>query len=96
MLFAIDFDKDLIDVESIAVALVLSLQSASINGTELDTPQTSRFSADTDFSFSEEIFDIAVAQVEPVVQPNCLTDDIWRESVSFICIHPPILPVMDF
>ncbi|MFT4520874.1 MAG: hypothetical protein ACI9JM_003282 [Halioglobus sp.] len=35
----------------------------------------------------------AVTQVEPVVQPNCVTDDAGRESVSFVGIHPAILSI---
>jgi hypothetical protein len=47
-------------VESIAVASVLSLQSACVNGTELDTPKADRFAADGDTALSQEIFDITV------------------------------------
>ena len=34
-----------------------------------------------------------MTEVEAIVEPGCLTDDIWRESVTFIDIHVPILPV---
>ena len=66
MLLAIDLNgrhtgEDFITVEGIAKASMLSLQSAVINGSELDTPQTDRFPADRDASFCEEIFNIAVA-----------------------------------
>ena len=37
MLFAVDLDKDLIDVEAVAVAKVLSFQPSGIQRTELDT-----------------------------------------------------------
>ena len=37
MLLAIDIHEDLIDVDRVAVAPVLSFQAAGINGTELDT-----------------------------------------------------------
>ena len=36
MLLAIDFDEDFVNVERVAVATVLSLQTAGINRTELD------------------------------------------------------------
>ena len=60
VLLAIDFHKDFIDEESIAVASVFSLQSACVNGTKFDTPQADCFSGYSDASFSEQIFDIAV------------------------------------
>jgi len=40
MLFAIDFDKDFVDVEGITIAAMLSLQAAGINGTEFDAEPT--------------------------------------------------------
>jgi hypothetical protein len=40
MLLAIDLDEDFIDVEGIAAALMLSFQTAGIDGSELDTPES--------------------------------------------------------
>jgi len=44
ILLAVDLDEDFVDVESIAIASMLSFQAASINGTKLDTPETDRLS----------------------------------------------------
>ena len=35
----------------------------------------------------------AVAEIEAVVQPDSVGDDVRWESVSFICVHSPILPI---
>ena len=35
----------------------------------------------SDASLGEQIFNIAVAQVESTVEPNGVVNDIWRESV---------------
>ena len=35
-----------------------------------------------------------VAQIEAIVEPDCVRDDIWWESVTFVRIHWPILPIM--
>ena len=32
-------------------------------------------------------------QIESAVEPDSVADDIWRESVAFICVHEPILPI---
>jgi hypothetical protein len=80
-------------VKGVAVAAVLPFQSAGINSTELDAPKADSFAADCDATFSEEIFDIAVAEIESVVEPDGVTDDVRRESVAFVCIHQPILPI---
>ena len=76
MLFAVDFYEDLIDVESIAVTPVLSLQSACVNGAKFDAPETDCFSGDSDASFGEEIFNISVAQIEAVVEPESLPHEV--------------------
>ncbi len=79
MLLAIDFDEHFINEESVALPLVLSLQSACINGTEFYAPETDRFSGYCDASLAQQIFDIAEAQIETIVEPDCVTDDIGRE-----------------
>jgi len=44
MLPTVDSDEDLIEVEGIAKALVLSLQATGINGTEFYAPEADRLS----------------------------------------------------
>jgi hypothetical protein len=74
----------LIDEEGIAIASVPPFQPAGINGTELDAPKTNRFSADRDASFSEQVFNVAVAQVEAIIEPDSITDDVGWESMALI------------
>ena len=93
MLLAVDSDEDLVDEECIAAAAMSSFQSAGINGTKLDTPKTDCFPTDSDSPLGKEILDIAVAEVESIVEPDSVGDDVRWESVTFICVHPPILPV---
>ena len=60
MLLAVDLYKDFVDVESVAVASVFSLQAACIDGSELYAPKADSFTADGDATFGKQIFDIAV------------------------------------
>jgi hypothetical protein len=60
MLLTVDLDEDFIDLEGIAIALMLSFQSASINRSKLDAPETNRFAADSDATLSKEVFYIAM------------------------------------
>ena len=85
--------ENFIDVERVAEASMLSLQAAGINGPELDTPEADRLPADRDSAFCQKVFDISVAQVESVIEPDGIGNDIGRESVSFIGIHGPILAI---
>ena len=91
MLLAVDSDKDLIDLESVAIAAALSLESPCIEGTEFVAPQVGRLSVDGDPTFSEEIFIVSVALVESILQPNCAVDDISWESMALIGIHDQIV-----
>ncbi len=70
MLLAIDLYKDLIDEEDVTVASVLPLQSSGVESSELDTPESDGLAADSDASFGQQIFDIAVTQVEAIVEPD--------------------------
>ena len=44
-----------------------------------------------DCQLSEQAFDVPAAEVESIVEPNGMADDIWRESVAFISIHGLII-----
>ena len=94
MLLTVDFYENFIDVERIAETSVFSFQSAGINGSELDTPEADGLSTDCDTSFSEQIFDIAiaVAEIEAIVPSDCIADDVGRESMTLVSIHEAILP----
>jgi hypothetical protein len=50
----------------------------------LDTPQADRFPSDDNAAFSKEILDIPVTEIESVIEPDCVRDNIWRKSVSFV------------
>jgi hypothetical protein len=93
MLLTVDFHKDFIDVEGITIASMLSRQSTSTNGAKLDAPKTNRFSGNSDASFRQKIFDITVAEIESMVEPDCIADDIGREPVAFISIHWAIVSI---
>ena len=78
MLLAVDFDEYLINVERVTEASVFSFQSSTVYSTELDTPEAGCFAADRDASFGEQVLDVSVAQIEPVVEPDGITDDIGK------------------
>jgi hypothetical protein len=86
--------EDFIDVESIAVASVISLQSTGVRRPKLDAPEPNRFATGGYASFSQEVFNIPVAEIESVVEPDSVADDIWRESMSLVGIHPPTLSIL--
>jgi hypothetical protein len=54
-------------------------------------PEADGLAADGDTAFSQEIFDIPEAEIEPEVEPDCVGNDIGRESVAIVCNLPEIL-----
>ena len=60
---------------------------------EFYAPEPNGLAADSDTSFSEQIFNISMAEIEAEVQTDCVRNDIWRESVALVDIHLPILPI---
>ncbi len=49
-----------------------------------------QFPADYDATFSQQIFNISMAETKSVVEPDCVTDDVGREPVPFVNIYPLI------
>ena len=85
--------EDFIDEKRITETTVFSFQAAGIDGSELDAPEPNSFTTDCDASLSKQIFDIAMAEVESVVEPNSIRNYVGWESVAFICGHLPILAI---
>jgi hypothetical protein len=44
-----------------------------------------------DFIDEEGVAVTSVTEVEPVVQPDCVTNDVGRKPVTLICIHAEIV-----
>jgi hypothetical protein len=57
MLLAIYLYEDFIDVEGVAIASMLFLQSSGVDSSELDAPEPDGFVTDGNAAFSEQVFD---------------------------------------
>ena len=93
MLLAIDLYEDFIDVEGVAVTLMLPPQSPGVDCSELVTPESDRFSGYSNASLGQQVFNISVAQIESEIEPDGIGNDIWRETMTLIRIHPTILSI---
>lgn len=56
-------------------------------------PKTDRFTADYDASLREQVFNITMAEIEAIVEPDGVGNDVGWESVTPINVHAPILAV---
>lgn len=50
-------------------------------------------SAASDSSFGKRIFDVSVAEIEAVAEPDGEGNNFWREAMASICINRPTLPI---
>lgn len=82
MLLVVDLHEDFIDAEGVAVASVLSLRAAGVSGTAFDTPEANRFAADSDTSLSNQVFGIALPEIETMVEPDSAGHNSWSKSVA--------------
>ncbi len=94
MLLSIYLHEDIINEKYISVALVLLLQTTNIFQTELVTPQTNCLVANGDPTFSQQVFDISMAEIESMIEPNGRLNDFRRKSVTLVqcgwSFHPTI------
>ena len=72
-----DPDEDLVQVESVAVAAVPAPQSMRVPWPELVAPEADRLVGDQDASPGQDVLDVPMANVEAVVEPDGVLDDLW-------------------
>jgi hypothetical protein len=49
--------------------------------------------ADYDSSLGHEILNISVTEIKSVVEPDGITDYVWRKAMTFVCAHGLILSI---
>jgi len=90
-------DEQFIQVPRVAQPPLPSLEAPSVLRPEPETPQADGLVGDRDAPLGEEIFDVAEAETESVVEPHGVTGDFWGESVSVVAgrvrVHCRSLPL---
>ena len=80
VLLTINLHEYFIDIEGVTETLVSAFQTSSISRPKFVTPQPDGFVADDNASLSQEIFDIPIAEIESMIEPNCILKDFRWES----------------
>jgi hypothetical protein len=81
-LLAVDSNEGFIQMPVVAQPSLSSLQSPSIDETELLTPLPNRFIGYDDAALGEKIFDIPETQAEAMISPHRIADDLGREPIA--------------
>ena len=80
----LDADEHFIDEERVAEPGVFALESFREQRTKFVAPQSHRLVTQVDASFGEQVFYVAVAEIEPMVEPDGMLNDHRRKSVPFV------------
>jgi hypothetical protein len=79
-----DRDENLVDEERVAEPRMTALESPRKQRAELVAPEPHRLVGRFDPSLGKQIFDVAVAEVEAMVEPDRVLDDGGWEAVPLI------------
>ena len=66
------------------VTLMPTPKSSGVLRAEFDTPQSNRLVADRNTTLGHKILDIATAQIEAMIEPDNVLNDLGRKSVTFV------------
>jgi hypothetical protein len=95
LLLAVDSNEHFVQVPGVSQSPLPTLQFPRIVGTELLTPQPDRLIRNNNSPLGEQILYISEAQAEAMVDPDRVTDDFCRETMTVIArpiaLHRPSL-----
>src|SRR5216683_2563075 len=78
----VDRERHFVQVPLVTASRMAPTKLACQQWAELAAPEPDGLVTDLDPPFGEQLFDIAVAEGEAVVQPHSVTDDLGRETVA--------------
>ena len=84
LLTPLNIDEQFVQVPGVAHRSLAAPERARVRRPERATPLPNRLVGHDDAPLGEEIFRIAEAQTEPVVEPDGVTDDLGRKSIAVI------------
>lgn len=82
----IDREKHLVEVPLVAWSRAPATQLIRILLPKLPAPFVDRFVRDDHAAGEQQLFNITVAQTEPVIQPHAVADDFGRKAVVLVAI----------
>src|ERR671931_203375 len=84
MLLAADVQLQLVHMPFVGRSRSAPTELVGVGRPELATPEADGLIADLDASLGEQLFDVAMAQVEPEVQPDRVADELGREAMATV------------
>jgi len=84
LMLSLDRDNRFIEMPGIAQPTLAFLESARIRWTKFQAPAPYRFIGDDDTPLSEQLFHFRKAETKSMIEPDGVTDDGRRESVTLL------------
>ena len=81
-LFSSAFYDDFVQKPDIVRAGLPSSQVARDLGAEFGVPTTDCLIGNVDPTLKQHFLNFTQAQIEPQVKPNCVSNDLWRKTVT--------------
>ena len=83
-LLTLNLHEEFVNMPGVTQSTPLASDRAGVFRSELETPEADGLVGDDDPPFSQQIFDISIAEREPVVEPNGTTDDFTWEPMTLV------------
>ena len=84
---AIDREEDLVQVPLVARSGTPPLELIGVLLAKFPAPLADGLIRDDHSAFEEELFDIAVTEAEPLIQPDPMADDLPGETVVLVAVR---------
>jgi len=91
-MLASDCNEHFIDVPDIPESSLFSAQRSRNSRSKLGAPVSNSLVRHRDTPLGKQIFDVAIAERKPMIEPDGMADDFRRKSMIFIYgFHPVII-----
>ena len=84
LLATVDGDEQLIEMPRVSEPPASLPESSSIRAAERSTLPSDRFIGDRDAPLGQEVLNIPTTEAEAKVEPDGVSDDVWRESIAVV------------
>src|SRR5262245_47250726 len=81
---AVNSHEHFVQIPSIPQPTLASFQSPCILHPEFDRPLSDRFVRHVYSALSEQILDVPETQTESIIEPDSVTDNVWRKAVPHV------------
>ncbi|MGH1361849.1 MAG: hypothetical protein ACRBC3_24075 [Burkholderiaceae bacterium] len=86
VLLPVDIDKYFIEEERTPESTVTAFQAPGIFRAKLIAPKSDRLVTDSNATLRKQVFDIPMTEVEAIVEPNGMLNNLGRKPMAFILV----------